>query len=206
MALQPDSSNPEELCVLNDVRLFNLSARRWLPANSDPSNSTMAPRARYAHLSSVSSNRLFIVGGQDLSNVWLDDVYVFDLRRQIWVHRRDYPRHCGTYRSVAVSANLAVRYPQEEIRPGDSTVKLGPSGSRFTKSQSTPVKYCTSPENLVHLPYSATPTDEFPSDIYLFSNYNASRVFFFTRAGANLSALVYKCSTRTRGFQAITWY
>lgn len=179
MALQPDSANPEELCVLNDVRFFNLATRRWLPATAEVSNNPLVPKARYAHLSSVTSNRLFVIGGQDLSNVWLDDVHVFDLRKQVWVHRRDYPRHCGTYRSVAVAAIHTVRFPQEEIRAGESTLKLGPSGSRFSKGPSTPSKYCTSPDSLVHMPYTATPTDDYPSEIYLFSNYNVSLNFVF---------------------------
>jgi leucine-zipper-like transcriptional regulator 1 len=163
MALQPDSSNPDDLCVLNDVRLFNLSTRRWLPVVTDPSANPMAPKARYAHLSSVAANRLFIIGGQDLSNVWLDNIHVLDLQTQTWVLRREYPRHCGTYRSVAVSSHLVVRFPQDEIKSASSTTT--------TLTSSTPTK---TSENLLHLPYSALPTDEYPSDIYLFSNYNVS--------------------------------
>ena len=172
MALQSDSSNPEELCVLNDVRFFNLTTRRWLPpsANSPPE---LIPKARYAHLSSVTSNRLFVIGGQDLSNVWLDDIYVFDLRTQTWTQRREYPRHCGTYRSVAVCSNLTVRFPHEEIKTGSQASKLGPSGTRFSRNPST-TKEFTAQDALIHLPYSATPTDKHPSDIYLFSNYNVS--------------------------------
>jgi len=172
MALQSDSPNPEELCVLNDVRFFNLTTKRWLP----PSTGTppeLAPKARYAHLSSVTSNRLFIIGGQDLSNVWLDDIYVFDLRTQTWTQRREYPRHCGTYRSVAVSSNLTVRFPQEEINNGSHTSNLGPSGTRFSRNPST-TKEFTAQDALIHLPYSAAPTDDYPSEIYLFSNYNVS--------------------------------
>ena len=172
MALQSDSTNPEELCVLNDVRFFNLATRRWLPpsTNSPPD---LIPKARYAHLSSVTSSRLFIIGGQDLSNVWLDDIYVFDLRTQTWTQRRDYPRHCGTYRSVAVCSNLIVRFPQEEINDGSCVSELGPSGTRFSRNPST-TKEFTAQDALIHLPYSATPSDDHPSDIYLFSNYNVS--------------------------------
>ena len=172
MALQSDSTNPEELCVLNDVRFFNLTTRRWLPSSTN-SPPELTPKARYAHLSSVTSNRLFVIGGQDLSNVWLDDIYVFDLRTQTWTQRREYPRHCGTYRSVAVSSDLAIRFPQEEIGNGSHTSKLGPSGTRFSRNPST-TKEFTAQDALVHLPYSTVPTDDYPSDIYLFSNYNVS--------------------------------
>ncbi|KAI0070397.1 regulatory protein ral2 [Panus rudis PR-1116 ss-1] len=177
MAIQPQSDNPEDLCVLNDVRLFDLSSRRWLPASatSDESGSpSLIPKARYAHLSSVTANRLFVIGGQDLNNVWLDDIHVYDLNLKKWVQRRDYPRHCGTYRSVAVTANQRVRIPQEE-RP--NTTKIGPVGKRFQVDKNAPpVSNATSSESLIHLPYSAPPTEEHPCDIYLFSNYNFTDV------------------------------
>lgn len=202
MALQSDSANPEELCVLNDVRVFNLTTRRWLPlsTNSPPE---LIPKARYAHLSSVTSNRLFIIGGQDLSNVWLDDIYVFDLRVQAWSQRRDYLRHCGTYRSVAVSSNLIVRFPQDEINNGLHTSQLGPSGTRFSRNPST-TKEFTAQDALIHLPYSAAPTDKHPCDIYLFSNYNVSlpsisdchKTTIYRPPPPSFPPTVHKCTTR----------
>lgn len=177
MAIQPRSDNPEDLCVLNDVRLFDLATYRWLPTSAmsgDSSPAAFIPKARYAHLSSVTSSRLFVIGGQDLNNVWLDDIHVYDLEKKLWVQRRDYPRHCGTYRSVAVTADTRVRIPQEEGRNAQSA-KLGPPGTRFKTDKNAPPSADTiSSESLIHLPYSAAPTDEYPCDIYLFSNYNVS--------------------------------
>ncbi|TCD70532.1 hypothetical protein EIP91_002878 [Steccherinum ochraceum] len=179
MAIQPRSDNPEDLCVLNDVRLFDLSTYRWVPAaatSNDSSPGAFIPNARYAHLSSVTSNRLFVIGGQDLNNVWLDDIHVYDMVKRVWVQRREYPRHCGTYRSVAVTADMRVRIPQEEGRNPQSA-KLGPAGTRFkTDKNAPPSTDVTSPDSLIHLPYSAAPTDEHPCDIYLFSNYNFTDV------------------------------
>lgn len=179
MSNQFDSSNPEELCVLNDVRFFDLSTRHWLPSTSsngvvsDRVSDSLVPRARYAHLSSVTADRLFVIGGQDFFNVWLDDVYVYDLLGKAWVERRDYPRHCGTYRSVAVSANTCVRLPQEELRSAQTPSTLGPPGTRFKRDKVPPNSPDFTPsESLVHLPYSACPTEDYPSDIYLYSNYN----------------------------------
>jgi leucine-zipper-like transcriptional regulator 1 len=177
MSSQPDSVNPDEHCVLNDVRFYNLLTRRWLPAlPSSPTSrpGTFTPRARYAHLSSVTADRLFIIGGQDFFNTWLDDVCIFDLVLQIWVQRRDYPRHCGTYRSVAVSSTTVVQSPQDETQASHSSSTLGPAGSRFKSSKppSTTLDDITSSESLTHLPYSVTPTKDHPSDIYLYSNYN----------------------------------
>lgn len=171
------SSSAEDLCVLNDIRFLDLSTRHWLPASStngvspDALTEALIPKPRYAHLSSVTADRLFIIGGQDLSNVWLDDVFVYDLLGKAWVQRRNFPHHCGTYRSVAVSANLRVRLPEEESRT-DSTAILGSPGSRFRTDKSSPSQEFTDTESLVHLPYSASPTDDFPNDIYLYSNYN----------------------------------
>lgn len=174
MSNQPNSINPDELCVLNDVRFFNLTTGRWLPASPSPETDPLVPRARYAHLSSVTGDRLFIIGGQDFFNTWLDDVCVYDLVAKKWVQRRDYPRHCGTYRSVAVCSNTTVRSPQEELQTSMASTTLGPPGGRFqsAKSTSVPSGDVTPPESLIHLPYSATPTEDHPSDIYLYSNYN----------------------------------
>ena len=172
MSSQPDSNNPDEHCVLNDVRFYDLSTKHWLPASpasllAGPSS----PRSRYAHLSSVTADRLFIIGGQDFFNTWLDDICVFDLVSQSWVQRRDYPRHCGTYRSLAVSSTTVVRSPQDE---SNTSLTLGPAGSRFKTSKplSTPSDDITSSESLIHLPYSVPPTEDHPCDIYLYSNYN----------------------------------
>jgi len=174
-----DSGSHEDLRVLNDVRFFSLASRRWLPAvltniASDPAD-LRVPKARYAHLSSVTADRLFIIGGQDLSNIWLDDVHVYDLLRKTWIERRNYPRHVGTYRSIAVAADKLVRLPQEELRASQSTSTLGPPGTRFRSDNVSPSPaQFTQTESLVHLPYTAPATDEYPNDIYLYSNYNVS--------------------------------
>lgn len=191
----------EELCVLSDVRLFCLSTLSWLPvapvqtSSDDPANPVPAPRARYAHLSSITASKLFIIGGQDLSNVWLDDIHVYDLPTATWVMWRAYPRHCGTYRSVAVCAARRVRSPMDELKAGNGAGSpppqgypfLGPVGARFaperpsgsnvlragsTAAIDTAPDGPTPTRELVHLPYSCEPTDEFPNDIYLYSNYN----------------------------------
>jgi len=179
MGHKAESSSHEDLRVLNDVRFFNLATRRWLPAaltNSAPDLTDFrVPKARYAHLSSITADRLFIIGGQDLSNIWLDDVHVYDLLGKTWVERRNYPRHVGKYRSIAVAAEMRVRLPQEELRASQSTSTLGPPGARFRTENALPLSpQVTQSDSLVHLPYTAPATDEYPNDIYLYSNYNVS--------------------------------
>lgn len=176
MSNQPESTNPDELCVLNDVRFFDLTTGRWLPpVASIPQPDSLLPRARYAHLSSITADRLFIIGGQDFYNTWLDDVCVYDLLGKAWVQRRDYPRHCGTYRSVAVASNMVVRTPSDDLPASRNPSTIARSGVQFKSDKTTlppnPEDYTTS-ETLIHLPYSATPTEEHPSDIHLYSNYN----------------------------------
>lgn len=161
----------ETLCVLNDVWFYSLAESRWLPTQETPSlptAHTLTPRARYAHLSSVSSDMLFIIGGQDLANGWLDDIHMYDLPSRSWVHRSDYPRHCGTYRSVALSSPLCVRNPTVEPTP--------PPAPRFRSDDTHSVLPVTSPDAFVQLPYSAPPAPNFPSEIFLYSNYNVSVV------------------------------
>ncbi|KAI0036523.1 galactose oxidase [Vararia minispora EC-137] len=178
MGINSDAEDQEhELLVLNDVRYFDLSTNRWMSASwssNDLIDPPIYPLSRYAHLSSISGNRLFIIGGQDLQNVWLDDVWVYDLVRRGWISSRDYPRHCGTYRSVAVAGNLRVRLPQHETRDEKTALKpVFQSGGVPPSSSNPPV---TDGDSLIHLPYSALPSDEFPTNIYLYSNYNFTDV------------------------------
>ncbi|KAF8630819.1 hypothetical protein AX17_005178 [Amanita inopinata Kibby_2008] len=178
MTNQPDSPNPDELCVLNDIHFFDLATRRWVPMPSLPQNlETTIPRARYAHLSAISADRLFVIGGQDFYNTWLDDICVYDLRNKTWIQRHDYPRHCGTYRSVAVASNMTVRMPQDDIHALNASSMLGAPGTRFKSDNSGVLQDdFTASESLIHLPYSAPASDDYPSDIYLYSNYNFTDV------------------------------
>ena len=100
MGINPEAEDTsDELLVLSDVRFFDLRANRWMSSSwstNQLGEQPVAPKPRYAHLSSISGSRLFVIGGQDLNNVWLDDVYVYDLHRRGWVSAHDYPRHCGT--------------------------------------------------------------------------------------------------------------
>ncbi|KAK2459634.1 hypothetical protein APHAL10511_008279 [Amanita phalloides] len=176
MTNQPNSQNPDDLCVLNDVHFFDLSTRRWVLGPSLPqSPEANVPRARYAHLSAVTAGRLFIIGGQDFYNTWLDDICVLDLQTRSWVQRRDYPRHCGTYRSIAVASNMTVR-SQDDFSHTSSI--LGNPGTRFkTDKINVPVDSDFTPsESLIHLPYSSPPSEDHPCDIYLYSNYNFTDV------------------------------
>ncbi|KAF5353073.1 hypothetical protein D9758_008752 [Tetrapyrgos nigripes] len=104
MGDQPFSSS--EFCTLSDVRFFDLGTRRWLPIiQSSPSAPQVSiPQARYAHISSVISNQLVIIGGQDLDNNWLEDICVYNLSTRTWKERRQISGCFGAYRSLAASS------------------------------------------------------------------------------------------------------
>jgi hypothetical protein len=51
---------------------------------------------------------------------------------------------------------------------------LGPAGTRLQMDKSVPLTEVTPSNTLTHLPYTAEPTDEHPSEIFLYSNYNVS--------------------------------
>jgi len=195
------NTTTDELCVLNDIHFFNFTTRRWLPAPVDIPNPELIPRARYAHLSSVTGDRLVIIGGQDFHNAWLDDICHFNLLTQAWTQQQ-YPRHCGTYRSVAVSSPTVIRTPHTEDRP---TSTLGLPGKRFpSRSVPGPPPETTPSENLIHLPYLAAPTEDHPSEIYLYSNYNVRRIspFLFLHHDHLHSSLMSNASWKSsRPFQ-----
>ncbi|KDN42107.1 hypothetical protein RSAG8_06965, partial [Rhizoctonia solani AG-8 WAC10335] len=171
MGYATPGNTPEDLCVLADVRLYSLADATWLadppaqssptprPAESDPDpaaageTSVSIPRARYAHLSAVSGNQLYIIGGQDMANAWLDDIHVFDLPSRTWVSRVPYPRHCGTYRSVAVCV------PERVVNPPRISANIH---GEMPGNQ----------DELIELPFTADSNAQFPNNIYLYSNHN----------------------------------
>ncbi len=162
MGLKPEvDDSTEDLCVLNDVCFYDIPARRWMPPSWSLNENPIIPppKPRYAHLSSISRDKLFIIGGQDLESVWLDDVYIYDLVTRTWILKRDYPR------------NKSPRADGPLFHAG--------------KSQSSSPPSLTSRDSLIHLPYSTQPTDDFPNEIFLYSNYNVRN----NPASSNLCSL-----------------
>ncbi|KAF8682991.1 Galactose oxidase [Rhizoctonia solani] len=176
MGYGSSAHTPDDLCVLADVRLYSLADASWLaeppvqapstsrPLNSEPDPAAagetftgLVPRARYAHLSAVSGDQLYIIGGQDMANAWLDDIHVFDLPSRTWVARVPYPRHCGTYRSVAVCA------PERVVNPARISANI---------HDDTP----SNQDELIELPFTSDTSAQSPNSIYLYSNHNFTDV------------------------------
>ncbi|KAJ7035202.1 galactose oxidase [Mycena alexandri] len=139
----------------NDVQLFSLSNRRWLPPprkTSIPTASapiTQFPRPRHSHLSCVSVNRLFIMGGKDSFGAALDDICVYDLDRNEWTIQRTYPS-LNIDHALAATSQFHVRaLPPHSPCPEDTAGTM--------KSEA--------------FFYSEPATNESPCDIYLY-NFN----------------------------------
>lgn len=183
--------------VLSDIRFFSLAERKWLePSSTSPPDvsplekladpaSAFAPRPRFAHLSAISSSKLFILGGQDMVNEWLDDIHVYDLDTKAWIAHVSYPRNCGTYRSAVVAPELVVRDPIAEGVPTTRPKSLfeGLNGQNRsaptpdTSSVMAPHPLHANSDQLVHMSYSTEPTPEYPAHLYIYSNWNVSCLF-----------------------------
>ncbi|KAI9468477.1 MAG: hypothetical protein EXX96DRAFT_106804 [Benjaminiella poitrasii] len=88
------------LCTLDDVCLLDLDTLNWHYPETQPSLYT--PQARYAHLTVIcSEDKLVVMGGQDMSNQYINELNIFDLTRLVWTHGTSLNRQYGAYRSVA---------------------------------------------------------------------------------------------------------
>ncbi|KAJ7457244.1 galactose oxidase [Mycena galericulata] len=144
------SVEPVLLRVLNDVRLFDLSTRRWLPPPRVRAVSPLkyVPRPRHSHLSCVSSDYLFVIGGKDLDGKDVEDVCVFDLARKEWIQTQPHSPTFDMNHVFASTSRWHVRAP-----PPDS-----PSGKSVEPKP---------------LPYSEEATNTSPHDMYI---YNCDRL------------------------------
>ncbi|KAI8646589.1 hypothetical protein BD408DRAFT_409921 [Parasitella parasitica] len=89
----------QSLCALDDVCLFDLDLMIWKHPDVRPSIYT--PQARYAHLAVNAADKLVIMGGQDMSNQYINETSVFDLNTMEWIYGGSLVRQYGAYRAVA---------------------------------------------------------------------------------------------------------
>lgn len=89
----------QNLCALDDVCLFDLVLMTWKYPDVQPS--IYQPQARYAHLAVCSDDKLVVMGGQDMSNQYINEINVFNLTTLAWIQGGALSKQYGAYRSVA---------------------------------------------------------------------------------------------------------
>ncbi|KAG0305737.1 hypothetical protein BGZ99_001982, partial [Dissophora globulifera] len=93
----------QDLVVYDDIKVLDLELLQWKHVRIP--SSAHAPKPRYAHLSSVSGNKLVVIGGQDVNNQYVEEVSILDLDSFQWIASMPFEKHCGSYRSIAVSSS-----------------------------------------------------------------------------------------------------
>ncbi|KAF8974828.1 hypothetical protein BGZ46_009674 [Entomortierella lignicola] len=91
----------QALVVYDDIKVLDLEILKWRQIRIP--TSPHAPKPRYAHLSSISGSKLIVIGGQDIINQYIEEINVLDLDSWQWVASMPFDKHCGSYRSIAVS-------------------------------------------------------------------------------------------------------
>lgn len=93
------NSATQGLCALDDLCLFDLETLSWIYPQVSPSIFT--PQARYAHLAECAHDKLMVIGGQDMSNQYINETNIFDLKLSAWVQGGPVDQQYGAYRAVA---------------------------------------------------------------------------------------------------------
>jgi len=124
-----------ERCI-DELAIFDLTKREWyIPKFGE---GTQIPTKRYAHVATVCRDRLVIAGGETRdhgrksSPEVLNDLYVFDIPSERWVHNRSFGNKddpIGYYRSVMATApyhpqNYPIYNSEEEDRLLDTADTL----------------------------------------------------------------------------------
>ncbi|KAE8246428.1 hypothetical protein A4X13_0g5796 [Tilletia indica] len=135
------AQHQDDLCVLDDILAFDLVTNTWdfsFAAVPDPSRApVIQPIARYAHLSSISSEFLIVLGGQNASNAYIERIDIFHLSSRIWVGSQTLAKQCGSYRSLVASPQLVIsagsRAPIEDFQGSSKSASLAQGSSNAAR-------------------------------------------------------------------------
>ncbi|CAM0141240.1 hypothetical protein VKS41_004057 [Umbelopsis sp. WA50703] len=144
------SDDKDGLCVLDDISVFNVDTMEWKHFQLEPS--LYSPRPRYAHLASIVQKKMVIVGGQDMSNSYITEINVFDLEAWSWISVKQFDKHVGAYRSIAVATPTGSGIPVMAVCPEEAN---GLTANSTDSDQSGAIA---------------------AGSIYLYSNYNFAEV------------------------------
>ncbi|KAI8578514.1 hypothetical protein K450DRAFT_246138 [Umbelopsis ramanniana AG] len=144
------------LCVLDDVSVLDVNTLEW---NHHTIEKTLySPRPRYAHLSSIVQNTLVVVGGQDMTNNYIEEINVLDLHTWKWINVKPFEKHVGAYRSIAVTAPSGAHIPTMTSDAGTAATK--PTGTTMANVNSDQQQQQQAVDG----------------SIYMYSNYNFADV------------------------------
>ncbi|KAI9026603.1 hypothetical protein CLU79DRAFT_56199 [Phycomyces nitens] len=151
------------LCVLDDISVFDIETMSW--TRPDIIHSPCTPRPRYAHLSTVTENQMVIVGGQDMSNNYLGEMNVLDLKKWEWIHIKTFEKHIGAYRSIVIPSPVS---PQTPHAPAESQDSRGNAKDHPGTNHTSTINSLISQGNYL--------SSQDTNPIYLYTNYNFSDV------------------------------
>jgi Kelch motif/BTB/POZ domain len=120
------------LCVLDDVSVLDVNTLEWKHHTIE--TTLFSPRPRYAHLSSIVQNTLVVVGGQDMTNSYIEEINVLDLHTWKWINVKPFEKHVGAYRSIAVTAPSGAHFPTVTSDAGTAATK--PTGTTMANNNS----------------------------------------------------------------------
>lgn len=126
------SNKSDSLNVLDEVIALDLATMTWdldFVASTSSGSDAVRPSPRYAHLSSVATDYLVILGGQDNDNKYVQQISILDLQRRQWVRNDPLKNQCGSYRSLAVSSPFVVYGPdgtEQQVGSAQSTTSTRP--------------------------------------------------------------------------------
>ncbi|CDH52987.1 galactose oxidase [Lichtheimia corymbifera JMRC:FSU:9682] len=99
-----EKGGSQDLLALDDVCLLNLTNMTWTYPEIGPS--VFSPQPRYAHLAVIAHDKLVVMGGQDMTNRYIKQVNVLDMKTFIWIQGCSLEGQYGAYRSIACSPPL----------------------------------------------------------------------------------------------------
>lgn len=93
------NSAEERVCAMDDICIFDIETMCWIDIRIEPSIFT--PQARYAHVAVIwDTNKLVIIGGQDLTNQHIHEINIFHLQEKAWIYGGPFQGPHDAYRTI----------------------------------------------------------------------------------------------------------
>ena len=107
------TSTRPRFSVLADTAIYNTVTREWTIPDVVPDE--MLPIPRYAHIAVAHGQQMLVLGGQDLTNNYVQEYNVFDVQTLKWTQKGLLTKQYGAYRSLAlVSSSSFPQYPSDD--------------------------------------------------------------------------------------------